>query len=117
MQGVVVPGLLRLLALALVGAQVLFQLLNLPLVHVGRHGQRRRCRLFRRRLGMVLREHHGHQDEHRESGHNVPLRLFGHDAFGPDALVAQASRFSGAGGRPLVRFRVVCFSSVIAPPY
>ena len=38
----VVPGLL--LALALVGAQVLLQLLNLPLVHVRGCGQRRRTR-------------------------------------------------------------------------
>jgi hypothetical protein len=49
-----------LLTLALIGAQVLLQLLNLPLVHLCGHGQRAGWNIFRSGLGMVLREHDGH---------------------------------------------------------
>jgi hypothetical protein len=78
-----------LFALALVGAQVLFQLLNLALVHIRGRSQRRRRGLFRRRFRVIFREHDGHKDEHCQSGDDIALCLLGDDAFGPDAFVAQ----------------------------
>jgi hypothetical protein len=77
----------RLLALALVGAQVLFQLMDLPQVGIDGDGQRSGVGGLRGGFGVVFGEHHRDQDQHGKCGHHITLGLLGHHAFGQYAFV------------------------------